>query len=504
MKEYQTIEEISGPLVFVEIDEPVGYDEIVEIELPNGEQKRGQVLESNEEFASIQVFEGTGSINRDASVRFLGETMKMPVTEELLGRVLDGSGRPIDDGPEIVPDERQDIVGAAINPTAREYPEEFIQTGVSAIDGMNTLVRGQKLPIFSGSGLPHNDLALQIARQASVPEEETDAGDEGDAGTEAADATDVDEAASEEGSEFAVVFAAMGITAEESNEFLADFERTGALERSVVFANLADDPAVERQITPRLALTTAEYLAFEQGYHVLVILTDMTNYCEALRQIGAAREEVPGRRGYPGYMYTDLAQLYERAGRIKGREGSVTQIPILTMPGDDDTHPIPDLTGYITEGQIYVDRNLNSQGVAPPINVLPSLSRLMDDGIGEGLTREDHGDVSDQLYAAYAEGEDLRDLVNIVGREALSERDNLYLDLADRFEGEFVDQGFDTNRDVEETLDIGWELLSTLPKSELNRIDEDLIEEYYREDVATETGDETGEGSEERTAEAEA
>ena len=504
MKEYQTIEEISGPLVFVEIDEPVGYDEIVEIELPNGEQKRGQVLESNEEFASIQVFEGTGSINRDASVRFLGETMKMPVTEELLGRVLDGSGRPIDDGPEIVPDERQDIVGAAINPTAREYPEEFIQTGVSAIDGMNTLVRGQKLPIFSGSGLPHNDLALQIARQASVPEEETDAGDEGDAGTEAADATDVDEATSEEGSEFAVVFAAMGITAEESNEFLADFERTGALERSVVFANLADDPAVERQITPRLALTTAEYLAFEQGYHVLVILTDMTNYCEALRQIGAAREEVPGRRGYPGYMYTDLAQLYERAGRIKGREGSVTQIPILTMPGDDDTHPIPDLTGYITEGQIYVDRNLNSQGVAPPINVLPSLSRLMDDGIGEGLTREDHGDVSDQLYAAYAEGEDLRDLVNIVGREALSERDNLYLDLADRFEGEFVDQGFDTNRDVEETLDIGWELLSTLPKSELNRIDEDLIEEYYREDVATETGDETGERSEERTAEAEA
>ncbi|WP_049901829.1 V-type ATP synthase subunit B [Halococcus agarilyticus] len=498
MKEYQTIEEISGPLVFVEIDEPVGYDEIVEIELPNGDQKRGQVLESSEEFASIQVFEGTGSINRDASVRFLGETMKMPVTEDLLGRVLDGSGRPIDDGPEIVPDERQDIVGAAINPTAREYPEEFIQTGVSAIDGMNTLVRGQKLPIFSGSGLPHNDLALQIARQASVPEEEADAGDE-------ADDTDV-ETASDEGSEFAVVFAAMGITAEESNEFLADFERTGALERSVVFANLADDPAVERQITPRLALTTAEYLAFEKGYHVLVILTDMTNYCEALRQIGAAREEVPGRRGYPGYMYTDLAQLYERAGRIKGREGSVTQIPILTMPGDDDTHPIPDLTGYITEGQIMMDRDLNSQGVQPPVNVLPSLSRLMDDGIGEGLTRADHGDVSDQLYAAYAEGEDLRDLVNIVGREALSERDNLYLDLADRFENEFVDQGFDTNREIEETLDIGWELLSTLPKTELNRIDEDLIEEHYREDVATEAGDESAadEESEEQTAEAEA
>ncbi|WP_435076401.1 V-type ATP synthase subunit B [Halococcus sp. AFM35] len=470
MKEYQTIEEISGPLVFVEIDEPVGYDEIVEIELPNGEQKRGQVLESSEEFASIQVFEGTGSINREASVRFLGETMKMPVTEDLLGRVLDGSGRPIDDGPEIVPEEREDIIGSAINPTAREYPEEFIQTGVSAIDGMNTLVRGQKLPIFSASGLPHNDLALQIARQATVPEEiEADDGEGGDG--------------DEDGSEFAVVFCAMGITAEESNEFLADFERTGALERSVVFSNLADDPAVERQITPRLALTTAEYLAFEKGYHVLVILTDMTNYCEALRQIGAAREEVPGRRGYPGYMYTDLAQLYERAGRIKGREGSVTQIPILTMPGDDDTHPIPDLTGYITEGQIMMDRDLNSQGIQPPVNVLPSLSRLMDDGIGEGLTREDHGDVSDQLYAAYAEGEDLRDLVNIVGREALSEQDNRYLDLADRFENEFVDQGYDNDRDVEETLDIGWDLLSTLPKESLNRIDEDLIEQYYREDA---------------------
>jgi V/A-type H+-transporting ATPase subunit B len=488
MKEYQTIEEISGPLVFVEIDEPVGYDEIVEIELPNGEQKRGQVLESTEDVASIQVFEGTGSINRDASVRFLGETMKMPVTEDLLGRVLDGSGQPIDDGPEIVPEERQDIIGSAINPTAREYPEEFIQTGVSAIDGMNTLVRGQKLPIFSASGLPHNDLALQIARQATVPEEVSEEDDE----------TDEDES-----SEFAVVFAAMGITAEESNEFLADFERTGALERSVVFANLADDPAVERQITPRLALTTAEYLAFEQGYHVLVILTDMTNYCEALRQIGAAREEVPGRRGYPGYMYTDLAELYERAGRIRGREGSVTQIPILTMPSEDETHPIPDLTGYITEGQIMLDRDLNSQGIAPPVNVLPSLSRLMDDGIGEGLTREDHGDVSDQLYAAYAEGEDLRDLVNIVGREALSEQDNLYLDLADRFENEFVQQGYDVNRDVEETLDIGWDLLSMLPKSELNRVDEEYIERYYREDVETESGEET-ESEPEEPAETEA
>ncbi|MWV38794.1 ATP synthase subunit B [Natrialba sp. INN-245] len=461
MKEYQTITEVSGPLVFAEVDEPIGYDEIVEIETPQGDTLRGQVLESSDGLVSIQVFEGTGGIDRNASVRFLGETMKMPVTEDLLGRVLDGSGNPIDGGPDIVPEERQDIVGAAINPYSREYPEEFIQTGVSAIDGMNTLVRGQKLPIFSGSGLPHNDLALQIARQATVPEEEE---------------------SEEGGSEFAVIFGAMGITAEEANEFMDDFERTGALERSVVFMNLADDPAVERTVTPRMALTTAEYLAFEKGYHVLVILTDMTNYCEALREIGAAREEVPGRRGYPGYMYTDLAQLYERAGRIEGREGSVTQIPILTMPGDDDTHPIPDLTGYITEGQIMMDRDLNSQGVEPPINVSPSLSRLMDDGIGEGLTRADHADVKDQLFAAYAEGKDLRDLVNIVGREALSERDNKYLDFADRFEEEFVEQGYDTNRSIDETLEIGWDLLSMLPKEELNRIGEDLIEEHYRED----------------------
>jgi V/A-type H+-transporting ATPase subunit B len=488
MKEYQTISEISGPLVFVEIDEPVGYDEIVEIETPDGEQLRGQVLESSEDFCAIQVFEGTGGIDRNASVRFLGETLKMPVTEDLLGRVLDGSGNPIDGGPEIVPDERQDIVGAAINPYSREYPEEFIQTGVSAIDGMNTLVRGQKLPIFSASGLPHNELALQIARQATVPEEANEESEDNGDGTD------------DEGNEFAVVFAAMGITAEESNEFLADFERTGALERSVVFANLADDPAVERQITPRLALTTAEYLAFEKNYHVLVILTDMTNYCEALRQIGAAREEVPGRRGYPGYMYTDLAQLYERAGRIEGVEGSVTQIPILTMPGDDDTHPIPDLTGYITEGQIYIDRDLNSQGIQPPINVLPSLSRLMDDGIGEGLTREDHGDLSDQLYAAYAEGEDLRDLVNIVGREALDERDNTYLDFADRFEQELVDQGFETNREITETLDLGWDLVSMLDTAYLNRIDEELIEKYYRHDVSAD--DEESEETDTETAEA--
>ena len=463
MKEYQTITEISGPLVYAEVDEAIGYDEIVEIETAQGETLRGQVLESSEGVVAIQVFEGTSGIDQNASVRFLGETMKMPVTEDLLGRVLDGSGRPIDDGPEIVPEERQDIVGAAINPYSREYPEEFIETGVSAIDGMNTLVRGQKLPIFSSSGQPHSELAMQIARQASVPEEE-EGGDD------------------EEGSEFAVIFGAMGITQEEANEFMEDFERTGALERSVVFMNLADDPAVERTVTPRMVLTTAEYLAFEKDYHVLVILTDMTNYCEALREIGAAREEVPGRRGYPGYMYTDLAQLYERAGRIKGRDGSVTQIPILTMPGDDDTHPIPDLTGYITEGQIYVDPDLNSQGLQPPINVLPSLSRLMDDGIGEGLTRADHADVKDQMFAAYAEGEDLRDLVNIVGREALSELDNKYLDFADAFESEFIDQGFETNRDIDETLSIGWDLLSMLPKDALNRIDEEFIEEHYRED----------------------
>ena len=464
MKEYETINEISGPLVYAEVDEPIGYDEIVEIETEDGRTLRGQVLESNDGLVAIQVFEGTSGIDRDASVRFLGETLKMPVTEDLLGRIMDGTGQPIDGGPDIVPESREDIIGAAINPYSREYPEEFIQTGVSAIDGMNTLVRGQKLPIFSASGLPHNDLALQIARQASVPEEEEEGED----------------------SEFAVIFGAMGITQEEANEFIDDFERTGALERSVVFANLADDPAVERTVTPRLALTTAEYLAFEKDYHVLVILTDMTNYCEALREIGAAREEVPGRRGYPGYMYTDLATLYERAGRIQGREGSVTQIPILTMPGDDDTHPIPDLTGYITEGQIYVDRDLNSQGVQPPVNVLPSLSRLMDDGIGEGLTREDHGDVANQMYAAYAEGENLRDLVNIVGREALSDRDNKYLDFADAFETDFIDQGFDTNRGLEDTLGLGWDLLSELPKEELNRIDEEFIETYYIDDEGEE------------------
>jgi V/A-type H+-transporting ATPase subunit B len=370
----------------------------------------------------------------------------------MLGRILSGGGKPIDGGPEIVPEKRLDITGAAINPYARASPNEFIQTGISTIDGTNTLVRGQKLPIFSAAGLPHNNVALQIARQSKVI-----------GSTEP----------------FAVVFAAMGITKEEANHFMKDFERTGALERAVVFLNLADDPAVERIITPRLALTTAEYLAFELGMHVLVILTDMTNYCEALRQIGAAREEVPGRRGYPGYMYTDLASIYERAGIIKGLKGSVTQIPILTMPGDDITHPIPDLTGYITEGQIVVSRELHRKGIYPPINVLPSLSRLMNLGIGKEHTREDHKKVSDQMYAGYAEGNDLRGLVAIVGKDALSERDRMLLEFADLFEGRFVKQGYDEDRTIVDTLDLGWDLLSTLPVEQLTRIDRDLINRYH-------------------------
>ncbi|HUM77242.1 MAG TPA: ATP synthase subunit B [Methanoculleus sp.] len=452
MKEYRTITQIAGPLVFVEKTEPVGYGELVNIITADGTVKRGQVLDTSDEIVVVQVFEATAGIGRDSGIRFTGETIKMPVGRDMLGRILSGGGKPIDGGPEIVPEKRLDTTGAAINPYARSSPEDFIQTGISTIDGMNTLVRGQKLPIFSASGLPHNDVALQIARQAKVP-------------------------GSKE--EFAVVFAAMGITREEANYFMADFEKTGALERSVVFLNLADDPAVERTITPRLALTTAEYLAFDLGYHVLVILTDMTNYCEALRQIGAAREEVPGRRGYPGYMYTDLASIYERAGIIKGVKGSVTQIPILTMPGDDITHPIPDLTGYITEGQIVVSRDLHRKGIYPPINVLPSLSRLMNLGIGEGHTREDHKKVSDQLYAAYAEGNDLRGLVAIVGKDALSERDRMFLEFADLFEDRFVRQGLYEDRSIEETLDLGWELLSTLPEEHLVRIDRAMIQKYH-------------------------
>ncbi|CVK31435.1 V-type ATP synthase subunit B [Methanoculleus bourgensis] len=452
MKEYRTITQIAGPLVFVEKTEPVGYSELVNIVTADGTVKRGQVLDTSDEIVVVQVFETTAGIGRDSGIRFTGETIKMPVGKDMLGRILSGGGKPIDGGPEIVPEKRLEITGAAINPYARASPADFIQTGISTIDGTNTLVRGQKLPIFSGSGLPHNDVALQIARQAKVP-----------GSTE----------------EFAVVFAAMGITREEANYFMADFEKTGALERAVVFLNLADDPAVERIITPRLALTTAEYLAFELGYHVLVILTDMTNYCEALRQIGAAREEVPGRRGYPGYMYTDLAGIYERAGIIKGVKGSVTQIPILTMPGDDITHPIPDLTGYITEGQIVVNRELHRKGIYAPINVLPSLSRLMNLGIGEGHTREDHKKVSDQLYAAYAEGNDLRGLVAIVGKDALSERDRMFLEFADLFEDRFVRQGLYEDRSIEETLDLGWELLATLPEEQLVRIDRELIQKYH-------------------------
>jgi len=452
MKEYRTISKIAGPLVFVEKTEPVGYGELVNISLWDGSVKRGQVLDTSDNLVVVQVFETTAGIGRDSGVRFLGETIKMPVGREMLGRILSGGGKPIDGGPEIVPEKRLDITGAAINPYARASPEEFIQTGISTIDGTNTLVRGQKLPIFSGAGLPHNNIALQIARQAKA-------------------------LGSKE--EFAVVFAAMGITKEEANHFMQDFERTGALERAVVFLNLADDPAVERIITPRLALTTAEYLAFDIGMHVLVILTDMTNYCEALRQIGAAREEVPGRRGYPGYMYTDLASIYERAGIIKGKKGSITQFPILTMPGDDITHPIPDLTGYITEGQIVVSRELHRKGIYPPINVLPSLSRLMNLGIGKDHTREDHKKVSDQLYAAYAEGNDLRGLVAIVGKDALSERDRMFLEFADIFENRFVRQGYREDRTIFDTLDIGWNLLATLPVEQLVRIDRDLIARYH-------------------------
>jgi V/A-type H+-transporting ATPase subunit B len=452
-KEYKTINEISGPLVFVEKTEPVGFGELVQISMPDGSIKRGQVLDTSKEIVVVQVFEGTTGIDRASGVKFLGETIKLSVSKEMLGRILNGAGEPIDGGAPIVPEKRVDIIGAAINPYSRDSPQEFIQTGVSTIDGLNTLVMGQKLPIFSGSGLPHNDIALQIARQAKTLGSDR---------------------------EFAVVFAAMGITNEEAQYFMSDFERTGALSRAVVLMNLASDPAVERLITPRMALTAAEYLAFEHGYDILVILTDMTNYCEALRQIGAAREEVPGRRGYPGYMYTDLAQNYERAGLIKGKAGSVTQVPILTMPGDDITHPIPDLTGYITEGQIVVSRELHRKGIYPPIFVLPSLSRLMNAGIGEGQTREDHKQLSDQLYAAYAEGVDLRGLVAIVGKEALSERDQRLLEFGDDFENRFVRQGREEDRHIgDDTLELGWNMISALPESALTRIDKKIMDKYH-------------------------
>ncbi len=475
MKEYKTITQVAGPLLFVEKTEPVAYGELVTITLPDGSTRRGQVLDTSKDVVVVQVFEGTRGIDTTSTVRFTGDIVKLNCSKDMLGRVLSGSGEPIDGGPKIVPEERRPIVGAAINPYARQYPREFIQTGISAIDGMNTLVRGQKLPIFSGSGLPHNDIALQVARQAKVRGQEE---------------------------EFAVVFAAMGITYEEAYQFMKEFERTGALERAVVFLNLANDPAIERLLTPRMALTAAEFLAYEYDLHILVILTDMTNYCEALREISAAREEVPGRRGYPGYMYTDLATIYERAGRIRGRKGTITQMPILTMPGDDITHPIPDLTGYITEGQIVLSRELHAKGIYPPINVLPSLSRLMKEGIGEGMTREDHPQWNDQMYAAYAEGVDLRGLVAIVGEEALSERDRLFLKFADEFERRFVNQGKYEDRDIEYTLDLGWELLAMLPERELTKIERKFIEKYhpkYRkkppEAAAAEKAAEEGEAS---------
>jgi len=450
---YTTVSEVSGPLMIVEGIKDVGYGEVVRIKTSEGEKRLGQVLEISEGKAVVQVFEGTRGLDtKGTSVQFTGKPMEVGISMDMMGRIFDGVGNPIDGSPSPIPEEMRDVNGSPINPSAREYPRDPIQTGISTIDGMNTLVRGQKLPIFSGSGLPHNTIAAQIARQAKVRGQEN----------------------------FAVVFCAMGITAEEADFFMHDFEETGAIERSVLFLNLADNPAIERLIAPKMALTVAEYFAFDRGMHVLVILTDMTNYAEALREIAAAREEVPGRRGYPGYMYTDLAQIYERAGRIQGREGSITQIPILTMPDDDITHPIPDLTGYITEGQIVLSRELQNKGIYPPIAVLPSLSRLMAEGIGKDRTREDHHQLSNQLYSAYAEGRDLRDLVAVVGEEALTERDRRYLKFSDAFEERFVSQGEEEDRSFEETLTLGWELLSMFPKEELKKIDEKYIEKHYQ------------------------
>ena len=452
-KEYRTIQEVAGPLMMVHGVENVTYNELGEIELANGEIRRCKVLEVDGSTALVQLFESSTGINLESSkVRFLGHCMELGVSEDMLGRVFDGQGRPIDGGPEILPDARMDINGLPMNPAARVYPAEFIQTGVSAIDGLNTLVRGQKLPIFSASGLPHAQLAAQIARQAKVR------------GTD---------------EPFAVVFAAMGITFEESNYFINSFKETGAIDRTVLFINLANDPAVERISTPRMALTAAEYLAFQKNMHVLVILTDITNYADALREVSAARKEVPGRRGYPGYMYTDLASLYERAGRQKGCTGSITLIPILSMPEDDKTHPIPDLTGYITEGQIILSRELYRKGLMPPIDVLPSLSRLKDKGIGKGKTRADHADTMNQLFAAYARGKDCKELMTILGEAALSDVDLLYAKFADEFEKQYANQGYTTDRSIEETLDIGWKLLRILPRSELKRIRDEYLDEYY-------------------------
>jgi len=455
VKEYKTVREVVGPLMLVDHVSGVGFEELVEIETGENEVRRGRVLEVDGDRALVQLFENSTGINlKSAKARFLGKGTELAVSMDMLGRVFDGFGRPKDGGAPIIPEKTIDINGSPINPAARDYPEEFIQTGISCIDGLNTLVRGQKLPIFSGSGLPHSALAAQIARQAKVLNSD---------------------------SNFAVVFAALGITYEEANFFVNDFQKTGAIDRSVLFMNLANDPVIERISTPRMALTCAEYLAYEKGMHVLVIITDLTNYCDALREVSAARKEVPGRRGYPGYMYTDLSSLYERAGRIQGLPGSITQIPILTMPEDDKTHPIPDLTGYITEGQIILDRDLYRRGINPPINVLPSLSRLKDKGIGAGKTREDHADTMNQLFAGYARGKEAKELATILGEAALSETDRYYAKFADEFEMRYVSQGMDANRSIEETLNLGWELLTILPKSELKRIKEAYIEKYLPE-----------------------
>jgi len=452
-REYKTIQEIAGPLMLVQGVEGVTYNELGEIELANGEKRRCKVLEIDGSNAMVQLFESSTGINpKESKVRFLGRAMELGVSEDMLSRVFDGLGRPIDGGPEILPEKRMDVNGLPMNPAARNYPQEFIQTGVSAIDGLNTLVRGQKLPIFSMSGLPHAELAAQVARQAKVR------------GTD---------------EQFAVVFAAMGITFEEADFFTRSFNETGAIDRTVMFINLANDPAVERIATPKMALTAAEYLAFDKNMHVLVILTDITNYADSLREISAAKKEVPGRRGYPGYMYTDLATIYERAGRQEGKTGSITMIPILTMPEDDKTHPIPDLTGYITEGQIILSRELYRQGITPPIDVLPSLSRLKDKGIGVGKTREDHANTMNQLFAAYARGKEAKELMVVLGEAALTDMDKLYAEFADQFEKKYVSQGFSTNRDVEETLDLGWELLRILPRSELKRIKDEFLNKYY-------------------------
>lgn len=455
LKEYQTVKEISGPLMLVTEVEGVKYEELVDIRLQNGEQRRGKVLEVGDGFALVQLFEGSTGINLpETSVRFLGKPLELGVSEDMIGRIFDGMGEPIDDGPRLIAEERRDINGLPINPYARDYPSEFIQTGVSVIDGLNTLVRGQKLPIFSGNGLPHNQLAAQIARQATVP-------------------------GSRE--KFAVVFAAMGITFEESQFFMNDLRESGAIDRAVLFINLANDPTIERISTPRMALTAAEYLAFEKNMHVLVIMTDMTNYADALREVSAARKEVPGRRGYPGYLYTDLSQIYERAGRIKGREGSITQIPILTMPENDITHPIPDLTGYITEGQIILSGDIFNKGIQPPINALPSLSRLKDKGIGEGKTRKDHAATMNQIYAAVARGREAKELATILGESALSDTDLAFARFSDEFDERYVNQGFSTNRSIAETLDLGWSLLRMLPRAELKRISDKLLDEYFPE-----------------------